>query len=162
MKSLEIHGESIREINAYVSELDPSIRLEVFKVLFAEEQKQTALSVAAVQVGQPQMPGRSLAPRERLRSCHVSSLIDKGLALAFWMEVDGGKEGFTSIDLKKAFSDALEPAPGNTSDIIAKLGAAGKVMKMGKAGKSQSYRLTGTGMDQVNKWISGAKGTGSE
>ena len=162
MKALEMYGEGIREINAYVSELDPSIRLEVFKLLFAEEQKRAALDGAAVQANRPQQLGRGLSPRERLRGCSVSSLIDKGLVLAFWLEVDEKKEGFTSVDLKGAFKAAREPAPGNPSDLIAKLDAAGKVMKTGKAGKSQSYCLTGTGMDQVNEWISTPKGTGPE
>jgi len=83
--------------------------------------------------------------------------MDKALVLAYWLEEDQKKQSFTSLDLKEAFATAREPAPGNPSDVMAKLDGAGRVMKAEKMGNTQSYRLTGTGIKQVQTWLSAPK-----
>ena len=151
MKSLDSHGKMIKEIDAFVAKLDPAVRLEAFKFLLAEEQTQTPKSNTIVPSGQTPKSERSLSPQEWLRSCNVSSSMDKSLVLAYWLEEDQKKESFTSLDLKDAFTAAREPVPTNPSDVVAKLDGAGKVMKADKVGKSQSYRLTRTGIDQIGR-----------
>jgi hypothetical protein len=157
MKSLDSHGKMIKEIDAFVAKLDPAVRLEAFKFLLAEEQTQTPKSNTIVPSGQTPKSERSLSPQEWLRSCNVSSSMDKSLVLAYWLEEDQKKESFTSLDLKDAFTAAREPVPTNPSDVVAKLDGAGKVMKADKVGKSQSYRLTRTGIDQVQSWLNSPK-----
>jgi hypothetical protein len=157
MKSLDSHGEMIKEINAFVAKLDPAVRLEAFKFLLAEEQTQTSKSNTIAHSGQTSKSERSLSPQEWLRNCNVSSSMDKALVLAYWLEEDQKKVSFTSLDLKDAFTAAREPVPANPSDVVAKLDGAGKVMKADKVGKSQSYRLTRTGIDQVQSWLNSPK-----
>jgi hypothetical protein len=157
MKSLATHAQVIKEINAFVSELDPSLRLEAFKFLLAEEQKNVPKGSEMVLVDRAQKTDRGVASQERLRSCGVSSAMDMALVLAFWLEEDQKKGTFTSLDLRAAFEDAREPAPANPSDVVAKLDAAGKLMKADKVGKSQSYRLTRTGLEQVEQWMNNPK-----
>jgi len=79
--------------------------------------------------------------------------MDKAIVLAFWIEEYQDKGHFTSAELKSAFANAREPAPANPSDVVAKLEGAGKFMRAEKLGKSQYYRLTQTGIDQVHAWL---------
>jgi hypothetical protein len=163
MKSIESHGEMLKKINGFVVGLDPSVRLEAFKFLLAEEEKQSLRGGdAGGTAGQLLKFNRNLSPQEWLRNCHVSSLMDKALVLAYWLEEDQKKESFTSLDLKGAFIAAREPAPANPSDVVAKLEGAGKLMKASKVGKSQSYRLTGTGIEQVQNWLSAPQEKGDK
>jgi hypothetical protein len=157
MKSLDTHGEMIKKIDAFVAKLDSAVRLEAFKFLLAEEQKHTPKNDTTVHSGQTSKSERGLSPQEWLRSCNVSSSMDKSLVLMYWLEEDQKKESFTSLDLKDAFTAAREPVPANPSDVVAKLDGAGKVMKAEKVGKSQSYRLTRTGIDQVQSWLNSPK-----
>jgi hypothetical protein len=118
MKSIDSHGEMLREINVFVSALDPSVRHEAFKFLLAEEQKITPRASAGANSSQVSTSGRNLSPQELIRKCKISSSMDTALVLAYWLEEDQKKESFTSLDLKKAFSDAREPGPGNRWSVI--------------------------------------------
>ena len=157
MKAIDSHGENLKKINEFIIELDPSVRLEVFRFLLAEEEKQSPKSIVGTREVPPPQSDRNVSPQERLRVCDASSSLDKALILAYWLEEDQKKAAFTSFDLKEAFITAREPAPVNTSDVVAKLDAAGRVMKADKIGKSQSYRLTQTGIEQVQNWLKAKK-----
>ena len=155
MKSIEMHGEMLKALNMFVSEFDSSIRLDVFTFLLSEERKEQ-LAQPSSHAGSPSEPSRvcrAQSPQELLRKCDVSSSTDKALILAYWMEENEKKENFSSLDLKNAFSSAREPAPSNPSDVLAKLDGANRVMKAEKIGKSQTYRLTQTGIEQVQTWL---------
>lgn len=156
MKSIDRHREAIEEINRFVLTLDPSIRLDVFRLLFLEEQKQSPGGNVI-----PSPSGRGISPQERIRSCNVSALVEKALVLGFWLEEDQKKQSFTSSDLAEAFKEARESAPGNPSAIVAALDSAGRLMKAEKIGKSQSYRLTQTGIEEVQNWMKKSKETES-
>src|SRR4029077_1957364 len=132
------HGETLKEINSFVSGLDPAVRAEAFKFLLGEEQKQIPKGVSVLATGGLPQSNRTLSPQEWLRSCGVSSSMDKALVLAYWLEENQKKQSFTSLDLKDAFVAAREPAPGNPSDVVAKLDGAGRVMKAEKVGHTQS------------------------
>jgi hypothetical protein len=157
MKSIDSHGEMLKEINAFVSGLDSSVRHEAFKFLLAEEQKEIPKGGAVANSVQASRLDRNLSPQELLRKCNVSSSMDTALVLAYWLEEELKKEAFTSLDLKNAFSVAREPAPVNPSDVVAKLDGAGKLLKADKVGKSQSYRLSGTGIELVKTWLASSK-----
>jgi hypothetical protein len=150
----------LKEIDSSVREFDESIRPEVFRVLLATAMQtgsaQPALPIIRAKQDATGMGVRQLAPQELIRRCGVSNLTDKALVLAFWLEEHEGRETFTSTDLKDAFGKAREPAPTNTSDVVGRLEAAGKVMKSGASGKTQSYKLTTTGVSEVEKWSSAA------
>ena len=159
MKSLETYGKQLKELNAFVCQLDESIRLEAFKFLLSHEYEDgppTKSSPGGVR------HDRGLSPQELIRTCKASSLMDKALVLAFWIEEHQQKEYFSSVDLRDGFVSAREPAPSNPSDVVAKLDAAGKVMKSEKIGKVQYYRLTSTGVEQVQNWLNARQEQGGQ
>ncbi len=151
MRALEIYGDSIREADAFVRELDESIRSAAFNFLMTVER--TGLPIIGEIVPEPaiQQTNRALSPQELIHQYGVTSLMDKAVVLAYWLEEYQGNESFTSADLKNAFLSAREPAPVNPSDVVAKLEAARKLMKGDRIGKAQSYRLTRTAINEVNE-----------
>ena len=158
MKALDLYGDSIREADAFIRELDETIRLAAFNLLMMEERSVKPIAGEVIQVvGAAQQPNRVMSPQELLYLCGATSLIDKAIVLAYWLEEFQGNESFTSADLKSAFVSAREPAPANPSDVVAKLEAARKLMKGDRIGKAQSYRLTGTAIKEVTEWMQGEK-----
>ncbi|HKR61054.1 MAG TPA: hypothetical protein VJS64_15145 [Pyrinomonadaceae bacterium] len=152
MKALETYGEMIKEADAFVRELDETIRLAAFNWLMAEERNVQPITGEVVNVMTPEQT-RTLSPQELIHLCGVTSLMDKALVLAYWLEEQQGSVSFTSADLKNAFLSAREPAPVNPSDVVAKLESARKLMKGDRIGKAQAYRLTGTAISEVKKWM---------
>jgi hypothetical protein len=160
METWKQNAKLLKEINDAVKEFDESIRLEAFKFLLAQASPQVpspALPHLPAQ-GSKKVPAaafgeRGLAPQELLRKCGVSSLTDKAQVLAYWFEIFQAHPAFRSSDVKAAFIQAREPAPANPSDVLARLEVAGKIMKADSEGKIQSYKLTGTGVQEVEKWL---------
>lgn len=157
METWKQNVKLLKEINDAVKEFDESIRLEAFKVLLAQASPQTALPHLPAPGSKKIQPAnfgeRGLSPQEMIRKCGVSSLTDKAQVLAYWFEIFQTHPTFKSSDIKAAFVQAREPAPANTSDVLARLDGAGKIMKADSEGKIQSYKLTGTGVEEVEKWL---------
>lgn len=152
MKALEMYGDAIREVDTFVRELDETIRLAAFNLLMAEERNvQPIMGVSESKA--LQQTNRTLSAQELIHLCGARSLMDKALVLAYWLEEYQGNESFTSADLKTAFLSAREPAPVNPSDVVAKLESARRLMKGEKIGKTQSYRLTRTAINEVLQWL---------
>src|ERR1051325_11798433 len=153
MKALDTYGETIREADAFVRELDETIRLAAFNLLMEEERNVSPIIGEVTHASAKQQTNRTLSPQELIHLCGATSLMDKAVVLAYWLAGYPGNESFTSADLKGAFVSAREPAPVNPSDVVAKLEAARKLMKGDRIGKAQSYRLTGTAINEVKKWM---------
>lgn len=155
MRALEIYGESIKEADAFVRDLDESIRSAAFNFLMTVETNRLPITGESVTAPMTQQTKRALSPQELIHQGGVTSLMDKAVVLAYWLEEYQGNESFTSADLKNAFLSAREPAPVNPSDVVAKLEAARKLMKADRIGKAQSYRLTRTAINEVNERLEG-------
>jgi hypothetical protein len=82
----------------------------------------------------------------------------KAVVLAYWLEEYQQKSTFTSSDLRGAFEQAREQAPRNLSDLVAKLEATARIMKAEKVDAVQYYRLTGSAMQEVDRWLSPKEG----
>jgi hypothetical protein len=153
MKALDTYGAIIRQADAFVRELDETIRLAAFNLIMAEERNVRPIVDEVFQDTEIQQTTRTLSPPELIHLCGATSLMDKAIVLAYWLEEYQGNESFTSTDLKTAFISAREPAPVNPSDVVAKLETARKLMKGEKIGKAQSYRLTRTAINEVKQWL---------
>jgi len=165
MEQIKNEIKLVKQIDAIVMELDPSIRTEAFKFLLAAalgQHPNRPPESGVTPITQLTRTHRELAPQELLKRCGVSSLTDKTLAFAFWLEQYQGKQTFTSLDVKDAFNKGREPAPTNPSDVLGRLESAGKVMKAETAGKIQSYKLTGTGIAEVENWLADATASTSK
>ena len=159
MKSVDEYGETITELSKFVERLDESVRGEAFRFLLAEEVNGSGPRAAIGSLSrQRQYGGRELAPQEVIRSSGREKLTDKAIVLGFWIETHGGKQSFSSTDLKGAFETAREKAPKNPSDIVASLEQTGRLMKAEKVGGAQHYRLTGTAIQEVEAWLAAPKG----
>jgi hypothetical protein len=153
MKALDIYGEAIKQADTFVRELDETIRLAAFNLLMAEERNVQPITGEVSQPKAIQQTNRTLSAQELIHLCGATSLMDKALVLAYWLEEYQGNQSFTSADLKTAFLSAREPAPVNPSDVVAKLESARRLMKGEKIGKAQSYRLTRTAINEVLQWL---------
>lgn len=153
MKAMDTYGETLREVDAFVRDLDETIRLAAFNLLMAEEQNVKPTTNEVPHASAIQQTIRTLSAQELIHLCGATSLMDKAVVLAYWLEEYQGNESFTSADLKTAFLSAREPAPANPSDVVAKLETARRLMKGEKIGKAQSYRLTRTAMNEVRQWL---------
>ena len=152
MKAIEIYGDIIREANAFIKDLDASIRLSAYNLLMDEERR-IGLNTDTRGTALPSDHARTLSPQELIHVCGAASLMDKAVVLGYWLEEYQGSSSFTSADLKNAFLSAREPAPANPSDVVAKLEGARKLMKGERIGKAQTYRLTRTAISQVKEWL---------
>lgn len=147
------------EVNAFVKTLDENIREAAFKFLLGEHHFGSALVPASsarnlVRIeSDPTGDERGISPQELIRQTKAKSNMARAEVLGYWLEVHQSKQSFSSGDLKDAFSLAREPAPGNPSDVVAKLAAAGKLMVAEKSGAVQLYRLTRTAVDEVRSWL---------
>ena len=154
MKALDTYGETLREVDAFVRELDETIRLAAFNLLMAGELKNVEpITGEVIQASTIQQASRTLSSQELIHLGGATSLMDKAVVLAYWLEEYQGNKSFTSADLKTAFLSAREPAPVNPSDVVAKLETARRLMKGEKIGKAQSYRLTRTAINEVRQWL---------
>lgn len=160
MRALEIYGDLMKEADTFVRELDETVRLAAFNFLLNEERNSAPIESSVMQASVAAESTRSLSPQELIHVCGAASLMDKAVVLGYWLEEYQGNESFTSADLKNAFLSAREPAPVNPSDVVARLEAARRLMKGPKIGKTQSYRLTRTAMNQVQDWIQSDTVTG--
>ena len=159
MKALDTYGDTIKQADAFVRQLDERIRLAAFNLLMAEEQNATPVTGEVIHPSAIQQPSRTLSPQEMIHLCGATSLMDKAIVLAYWLEEYQGNESLTSADLKTAFLSAREPAPVNPSDVVAKLETARRLMKGDKTGKAQSYRLTRTAINEVRQWLANGEST---
>jgi len=152
MRSVDQYGEAITNIGKFVEKLPISVQGEAFKFLLARELG----SPAQTQDG-GKRDGRGMSPQELLRSSGRVKLVEKAEMLSYWLEMDQGKESFSSGELKEAFETAREKAPKNTSDVVSSLVASGKLMVADKIAGVQKFRLTGTAIDEVEGWTSSRK-----
>jgi len=63
MRSIDAYGEMLKEIDSFVSGLDPSVRAEAFRFLLEEEQKQMPKGVRVLSTAVPPKSDRTLSPK---------------------------------------------------------------------------------------------------
>ncbi|HEY3762506.1 MAG TPA: hypothetical protein VGN23_12235 [Verrucomicrobiae bacterium] len=154
MQSIKNYGETLIKLSDFVKQLDETVRVEAFKFMLAQEIGQQVVSPAGKAPGPiNSAKSREMSPQELIRKSGVDRYSDKAVVLAYWLEEFQKKDCFSSGDLKLAFEQAREKAPQNPSDIVAKLEAGARIMKAGKTGTIQNYRLTGTAIDSVEQWL---------
>ncbi|MEY2507472.1 MAG: hypothetical protein QOH01_1801 [Verrucomicrobiota bacterium] len=145
------------EVNGFVKTLDENVREAAFNFLVGEFNVSSELTPAprsaARTEGGASGDDRGISPQELIRQTNAKSNMAKAEVLGYWLEVHQSKQSFSSGDLKDAFSVAREPAPGNPSDVVAKLASAGKLMLAEKIGVVQHFRLTRTAIDEVRSWL---------
>lgn len=146
MDSLDKYGETMLRLSEFVQRLDERVRAEAFKFLLSQE---THPPTSATVPSQTANQDRPIAPQELIRKTNASSFVEKGLALAYWLETYQQQETFSSGDLKLAFEQAREHSPKNPSDLVGKLESAMRIMKADRVGGVQRYRLTRTAIDEI-------------
>src|SRR5687767_2329737 len=135
VNAIETYGPVIREIEAFVSQSDSSVRLEAFRFLLAREcAGESGAAAVSSQNERPRVSNREISPSELLRMVGFETISDKALLLGYWLELHKGVSSFSSGKLKEAFDQAREAPPANPSDVVAKLEAAGKLLRAERVG----------------------------
>ena len=153
MKIDEEKKKIVVELNEFVKTLDQNIREAAFLFLLEESGVSRNLVPSPRVETATTANDRGISPQELIRQTDAKSNMAKAEVLGYWLEVHQSKTSFSSGDLKDAFSQAREPAPGNPSDVVGKLASAGKLMLADKSGAVQHYRLTRTAIDEVRGWL---------
>jgi len=159
MDAIKEFGAEIREMDKFVSGLDPAVRTPAFEFLLSRQfGPYTRNGDVANKAAEPVPPtvgrDRTLAPQELLRRVEVSTTTDKAILLGYWLEVYQGQTSFSGGKLKEAFDLAREQSPVNPSDLVAKLEKSGRLMRTEKVGTTQHYRLTRTAVEEVESKLS--------
>jgi len=160
MDSISKYSQVLTKISEFVKKLDESVRVEAFKFLLAQElqnEKVTPSPVTQAISPTQGITSRSVAPQELIRQSGISTFTDKAVVLIYWLEEFQQRPTFSSGELKAAFEQAREQAPKNPSDLVAKLEATARIMKAGKTGSVQQYRLTSTAIQDVQRWLKSGK-----
>ena len=159
MESITRNRKMLIQLSEFVKELDESVRAEAFRFLLTQELGEaSARSGASAPASRREPTSRAVAPQELIRKSRVSMFTQKAVVLAYWLEEYQQKSTFTSSDLRGAFEQAREQAPRNLSDLVAKLEATARIMKAEKVDAVQYYRLTGSAMQEVDRWLSPKEG----
>jgi len=154
MNAIDKYGGMLMELSKFTEQLDEAVRGEAFKFLLAQELDRVGAEGAVAPPLRQRPPAvREIAPQEVIRRSGRGKLTEKAVVLGFWLETHAGKESFSSGDLKAAFETAREKAPKNASDIVAALEETGRLMRAAKVGGAQHYRLTGTALQEVERWL---------
>ncbi|GEM_PF-4140215 len=157
MRSIDQYGEALVELSEFVKRLEEPVRAEAFKFLLDREFGAVSTpppAQAAVQA-QPLTGSRVVAPQELIRRSGASTLTEKAVVLAYWLEKYQNRATFSSSDMKEAFRQAREQAPRNPSDLVAKLESTARIMKAETAEEIQHYCLTSTAVDAVESKLNG-------
>src|ERR1041384_4857482 len=109
MKALDLYGDAIKEADAFVRELDETIRLAAFNLLMEEERSIQPIAGEVMKPSATQQTNRAMSPQELIYLCKATTLMNKAVVLGYWLEEFQGNTSFTSADLKNAFLSAREP-----------------------------------------------------
>lgn len=155
MNAIEKYGPTIQGIEKFTLQLDVSIRSEAFRFLLAREFADEVGTQRALPLPETKTASaaRGLSPQELLRKVEVQTMSDTATVLGYWLEMHQGEASFSSGRLKEAFDIARENPPVNPSDVVAKLEAAGKLMRADKVGSTQHYKLTRTAIDEIEQKV---------
>lgn len=89
---------------------------------------------------------KPLSLGEFLRTKRPQTVLDKALAIAFHLEKNEGRSGFTLADIRRGFVTAKEPLPANSRDLVHRALKLGLMMETGA--ESEGFRslvLTNSG-----------------
>lgn len=94
---------------------------------------------------------KKISEREFLRKINPRTVIERSLALSYYLEVYGGKTSFNIDDLKICFKAAKEPLPKNLNDMVNRNISKGLLMKASGEDKKRKYwELTQTGLEFID------------
>jgi hypothetical protein len=82
-----------------------------------------------------------------------SSHFERALVIGYYLEHGGGKDGFTTEDLREGYITCKTPLPANLSDTIAKVGKKDWAMPIGEEDGRRVWQLTSEGEQIVQEQI---------
>jgi hypothetical protein len=91
-------------------------------------------------------PAKAETIREYLNARGPRSAVDMALAVALWLERDGGVTAITTDDIVEGFGQAKEPLPTNPADLLYQNGRRGYMAtSKEKKNGSKAWFVTNTG-----------------
>lgn len=94
--------------------------------------------------------------REFVESFDPSSHTERSLGIAYYLESYRGKESFTVGDIEEGYRECRVKPASNMSDVLGRMEGRDWLLRDGKDGQTQLWRLTATALDSVQKEVNNA------
>ncbi len=91
--------------------------------------------------------------REFVESFNPSSHTERSLPIAYYLESYRGKESFTVGDIEEGYREIREKPAGNMSDVLGRMEDRDWLLRDGKDGHTQLWRLTATALETVEEEV---------
>ncbi len=91
--------------------------------------------------------------REFVESFEPSSHTERSLSIAYYLEHYRGKESFTVEDIEGGYRECRVKPAGNMSDVLGRMEERDWLLRDGKEGQTQLWRLTATALDTVEEEV---------
>lgn len=91
--------------------------------------------------------------REFVESLDSSSHTERALGVAYYLETYRGKETFTVGDIEEGYRECRMKPASNMSDVLGRMENRDWLLRDGKDGQTQLWRLTATALETVEEGI---------
>lgn len=92
--------------------------------------------------------------REFVESFDPSSHTERSLCIAYYLEANRDKENFTVEDIEESYHECRVKPAGNMSDVLGRMEERDWLLRDGKDGRSQLWRLTASALSTVEEGVS--------
>lgn len=89
--------------------------------------------------------------REFVESLDPSSHTERALGVAYYIETHRGKEAFTVGDVEEGYRECRMKPASNMSDVLGRMENRDWLLRDGKDGQTQLWRLTATALETVEE-----------
>jgi hypothetical protein len=96
--------------------------------------------------------GKQMSAAEFIKKANVKNQIDRGIALAYYLEHKRSQSNFTSSEIGDLGRETKYPFT-NISDNVARLVARGLMMSAGEKDGQRAYALTASGEEYVDSML---------
>jgi TolA-binding protein len=91
--------------------------------------------------------------REFVESLNPSSHTKRALGVAYYLETYRNKEVFTVGDIEEGYRDCRTKPASNMSDVLGRMEDRDWLLRDGKEGQTQLWRLTATALETIEEEI---------
>ena len=89
--------------------------------------------------------------REFVETCRPSSHTERSLSIAYFLETYRDREQFTVDDIKEGYRECRVQVADNMSDVLGRMENQGWLLRDGKEGQTQLWRLSAPGQGKIEE-----------
>lgn len=91
--------------------------------------------------------------REFVETFDPSSHTERSLCIAYYLESYRGKESFTVEDIEEGYRECRVKSASNMSDVLGRMEDRDWLLRDGKDGNTQLWRLTATALETIEEEV---------